>query len=251
MRQLNRLIVIVAVLGAGLAPALGARAAGDLDEAVRVYRERQDQATPAAVLALLREGNRRFVAGDSTHGGIPTDARERVQVAARGQRPLAAILSCIDSRTAPEMVFDTSVGDLFTARVAANVVNDDVIGSLEIAAASGAKVIVILGHTDCGGIKGACNGLELGHLTQLLERVKPAIASTNARLDADAERSRDIGERIATNRRYVAEVSHANAVQSTEQIRARSPLLREMIDAGEVILVTAVFDVDTGRVVFD
>ncbi len=223
----------------------------NLEESIAKYRQRQANATPETVLKWLQAGNRRFVKGKANHGGFPTDARKRVKITAQGQRPLAAVLSCIDSRTTPESAFDTSVGDLFTARVGANVTNDDILGSLEIAAESGAKVIVVLGHTDCGGIKGACSGLELGHMTQLLERVKPAIASTNNRLDNDPVLSKIVGDRVITNRRYIAEVSHDNAVLSTSQIRERSQILREKADRGEILLLTAIFDVDSGRVIFD
>lgn len=220
-------------------------------ETVESYRKRQADATPERVLAWLKAGNTRFAEGHGTHGGYVRDARERVKISAQGQRPLAAILSCIDSRTSPELVFDTQVGDLFTARVGANVVNDDLLGSLEIAVESGAKVVVILGHTDCGGVKGACTGLELGHMTQLIARVRPAIAATHARLDADPELSQAVGERIVTNRRYIAEVSHENAASSTRQILSRSSLLREHVEKGDILLVTALFDVDSGKVLFD
>lgn len=220
------------------------------ENAVQVYRQRQELATPASVLAWLKQGNARFAAGRSHHGGYPLDARERIQVAAQGQRPLATVLSCIDSRTTPDLVFDTSVGDLFTARVGANVVNDDILGSLEIAAESGSKVIVVLGHTDCGGIKAACMGLELGHMTQLLERVKPAIQVTNARLDRNPPLSHAVGDRVVTNRRYIAEIGHDNAEMSADQLLERSSILREKVRKQEIILVPAVFDVKSGRVIF-
>lgn len=220
-------------------------------ETIPSYRQRQENATPETVLRWLQEGNRRFVAGTSSHGGYPLDARERVKISSQCQRPLAVVLSCIDSRTAPELVFDTSVGDLFTVRVGANVLNDDILGSMEIAAESGAKLIVVLGHTDCGGVKGACSGLQLGHMTQLLERVKPAISATNRQLDRDPILSKIVGERVVGNRRYIAEVSHTNAVMSTRQIWERSPILRQKIERHEILLLTAVFDVDSGRVIFD
>lgn len=220
-------------------------------EDVASYRQRQDKATPASVLAWLKAGNLRFMKGLSEHGGYPIDARDRVKISATGQRPLAVVLSCIDSRTTPELVFDVAVGDLFTPRVGANVINDDVLGSLEISVASGAKVVVVMGHTDCGGVKGACNGLELGHATQMLDKVKSAIASTNARLDADPVLSQLIGNRAATNPKYVAEVSHANAHQSLEQILQRSPVLKEQVDKGEIILISALYHVETGEVTFD
>jgi carbonic anhydrase len=252
-KQMN--IVSRCAQGAGFALAALALNCGPQNlvraDSIREYRQRQDDAKPQAVLTWLQAGNRHFAQGISGHGGFPVDARERIQVASKGQRPLAAILSCIDSRTAPELVFDTSVGDLFTARVGANVVNDDILGSLEIAVESGVKVVVVLGHTDCGGVKGACSGLELGHMTQLLERVKPAISSTNAELDSDPALSKLIGERVVTNRRYIARVSHANALLSARQIRERSPYLREKIDQGQILMVTALFDVDSGEVTFD
>ena len=222
-----------------------------LEDAVRAYRARQNDLSPSAVLEWLKAGNDRFRTGSSIHGGYVKDARERIRVAASGQRPLAAILSCIDSRTSPEMAFDTSVGDLFTMRVAANVVNEDIIGSLEIAVESGARTIVVMGHTDCGGIKGACSNLELGHLTQLIARVKPAIQMAHAHLDADPALSQLVGERVVTNRRYIAEVSHANAQQSARQIRERSEILREKLDSQEITLISAVYNVDTGEVLFD
>lgn len=222
-----------------------------VEKDTQVYRERRERATPESVMRFLKDGNARFMKGQSTHGGYPADARERRNASATGQRPLAAVLSCIDSRTTPELVFDTSVGDLFTARVGANVVNDDVLGSLEIAVESGAKVVVVLGHTDCGGIKAACNNLVLEHMTQLLERIKPAIIATNKRLDGDAHLSKLIGEHQASNPAYVAEVSHANAQSSAKQIRERSQVLRQHIDRGEIKLLSAVYHVDTGEVVFD
>lgn len=215
------------------------------------YRLRQTKATPQSTLQWLKSGNLRFAAGRSTHGGYPSDTRHRLKISSEGQRPLAVVLSCIDSRTTPELVFDVSVGDLFTPRVGANVINDDIIGSIEIAVESGAKIVVVMGHTDCGGIKGACSGLELGHMTQLLERVKPAIATTHELLERDPVLSAHIGERLVTNRNYIAEVSHQNALQSARQLRDRSPILREKIASGEILLLSAVYDVSSGKVKFD
>jgi len=222
--------------------------ADNLDDAIAKYRARRDTITPVQVLDWLKAGNRRFAAGAAEHGGYPVDARERIHASAAGQRPLAVVLSCIDSRTTPELAFDVSVGDVFTARVGANVINDDVLGSLEIAANSGAKVVVIMGHTDCGGVKGAIDNLVLGHATAMLAKVKPAIAAVNARLDADPAFAHEVGERSTQNRRYVAEVAHANARASFAAALAQSPLLREMVDRGEILFVGALFDVDTGEV---
>jgi len=222
-----------------------------VDPKVQAYRDRQDQATPASVMKFLKDGNARFAKGRATHGGYYLDARERRDISAQGQRPLAVVLSCIDSRTTPELVFDVSVGDLFTARVGANVINDDVLGSMEVAVESGAKAIVVMGHTRCGGISAACNGLELGHFTQLLARIKPAIEDVNLRLDADPHLSNQIGERTGSNPKYVKEVSHTNAKQSFRQIVERSELIREKVSKGEIKLVSALYDVETGKVTFD
>lgn len=241
MKKLALISLVIGVMAYG----------ADSAEAIRIYRERQEKATPQSVLQWLQSGNRRFAAGVSDHGGYVSDARERIAAAGAGQRPLAAVLSCIDSRTTPEMVFDTSVGDLFTARVGANVIGDDILGSLEVAVASGIKVVTIMGHTDCGGVRAACNGLELGHLTQLLERIKPAILRTNLHLDAHPELSKEVGERIGSNRRYIREVSHMNAKQSKEQALARSSFLREAVEKGEILFYSALYDVDSGRVTFD
>ncbi len=219
--------------------------------ATEVYRKREQASTSSTVLEWLQQGNRRFVAGDSTHGGYPTNASERVAASANGQRPLAVVLSCIDSRTSPELVFDTSVGDLFTARVGANVINDDILGSLEIAVESGAKVLVVLGHTDCGGIKGACSNLHLGHMTQLLDRVKPAIGETNDWLDKNPTASDEIGERVVSNKKYIAEISHVNAKRSVQQILDRSPLLRDKVKSKELIIISAIYNVETEEVKFD
>lgn len=218
---------------------------GDL---LKIYRERQELSTPQSVLQFLTEGNERFSQGRAVHGGYPVNAEERRKIAAQGQRPLAVVLSCIDSRTTPEIIFDTTIGDLFTARVGANVINQDILGSLEISVASGVKVVMVLGHTDCGGIKGACRGLQFGHMTQLFERIKPVIADTNAHLDQHPNLSREIGERDASNPKYIAHVSHNNAKRSVEKIYQASPYLREMVDKGEILLVSALYDVNSGKV---
>lgn len=248
MKKLYLATLLAFTLGGG---AFAAPKLLNIDELVKVYRQRQDDATPASVLSWLKEGNARFVAGRSTHGGFVSDTRERIAVSATGQRPLAAVLSCIDSRTTPELAFDVSVGDLFTSRVGANVISDDVLASLEVAVESGAKVVVVLGHTQCGGVMAACNNVELGHLTQLLAKVKPAIETVHGRMDREPGYAKLVGERATSNPRYVAEVSHANARQSLAQILERSPLLRAKAESGEIVIRSAMFDVYTGEVTFD
>ncbi len=226
-------------------------AKSSLEEDFRKYEERQTQATPQSVLEWLQEGSKRFVKGRSTHGGFPKDMRPRAKLIAYRQRPLAVVLLCIDSRTTPELVFDSAVGDLFTVRVGANVINDDVLGGLEISVESGAKVIVVLGHTDCGGIKAACRNLDLGHMTQLIAKIKPSILETDSMLNDNPRLSQMIGSRTPENIKYIAEVSHMNAKKSVALILQRSPRLREQVNAGNINLVSAVFDVETGKVIFD
>ena len=218
---------------------------------VTIYRDRQKNSTPESVLKWLIDGNTRFANGKSVHGGYTKDARERIKVSASSQRPLAAVLSCIDSRTTPEIVFDTSVGDLFTPRVGGNVISHEILGSLEVSVASGVKVVVVLGHKDCGAVKGACRGVEFEHLTKILNKVKPAIAKTNDFLDANPEVSSAVGERVPENKRYIAQISHMNAKQSLQQILARSSYLKTQVDSGAIKLISAIYDVSTGKVEFD
>jgi len=217
-------------------------------ETVESYGERLKKATPQSVLEFLKAGNKRFVLGKSIHGGFTKDVRLRRHNASLRQRPLATILSCIDSRTAPEIVFDATIGDLFTARVGGNVVNNDVIGSLEVA---GSKVIIILGHKDCFGIKGACQDIQFGHFTELLAKIKPNIQRTNEKLDRDPILSQKVGKRDVSNPNYVAAIGHTNAVASKEQILFRSEYLRGQVEKGEIILIAALYDVITGEVEFD
>ncbi len=250
-----RIFLLVLALGATTAAeaamSAGATAAPAQDPVLMAYRQRQADATPESVFAWLKAGNAKFASGQSDHGGYVVDARERIQVSGKGQRPLAVVLSCLDSRTTPELVFDMSVGDLFTTRVGANVISDDVLGGMEVAIDSGAKVIVVMGHTNCGGVGAACNNAELEHFTQLLAKIKPAIQEVNTRLDADPAYATEVGERVCTNRRYIKELSHANAQQSYRQILAQSKFIKEKVDKGEVKLVSALYDVDSGKVMFD
>jgi carbonic anhydrase len=220
-------------------------------ETVESYQKRQDTATPTAVINWLLDGNKRFARGSANQGGFKSDPRLRRYNSAQGQRPLAVVLSCIDSRTTPELVFDVSVGDLFTARVGANVINDDVLGSIEVAVESGAKVVVVMGHTRCGGIAAACSGLQLGYFTQLLDRIQPVIKDVNSALDADPIHSAEVGERVSTNPKYIREVSHANARNSFRMILEKSSIISDKVNRGEIKLVSALYDVDSGRVLFD
>jgi carbonic anhydrase len=245
-RSLAGLVAIAALAGL-----VQAQTAKPIDPAVAAYRSRLDSQTPASVLAFLKSGNERFAAGKSTQGGQNNDARERIRLTGEGQRGLAVVLTCIDSRVPPELLFDTSVGDLYTVRMGANTVSDDVLGSLEVAVASGARVLLVMGHTRCAGVRAACAGMELEHFTALLNRVKPAIAHANQALDADKQVAERIGAREASNHRYVSYVSDHNARHQANEILRRSKTVREAVAKGETWLIPAMYEIETGNVKFE
>jgi carbonic anhydrase len=200
-------------------------------------REAQAAMTPEEALAELRAGNGRFLAGKSQVRNLPAKAR----ATASGQYPFAVILSCLDSRQPIELIFDQGIGDIFSARIAGNVLDDDILGSLEFACqVSGAKLILIVGHSNCGAVKGAIDGVEFGHLTGLLNRIKPAIAAVSA----------DDQPRTSKNDKYVQEVADANVHLVMQQIRERSPALRDLLDQGKIGVVGAMYDLSTGEVHF-
>jgi carbonic anhydrase len=219
--------------------------------AAKLYRERIDTATPQSILDWLKAGNERFRTGRSTQGGQANDARARLAITAQGQRGLAVVVSCIDSRVSPELLLDAGIGDLYTVRLGANVIGEDALGSVEVAVASDAKVVLLLGHTRCAGVRAACANVELEHFTQLLNKVRPAIGEANVALDADKSKATDIGERAATNPRYVSFVSHHDARWQAEQILARSQTVRDAVTKGETWVVPALYDIDTGAIAFD
>ena len=200
-------------------------------------RETQAEISPDAALAHLRAGNERFVAGTT----LRRDLAEQVRETASGQFPFAAVLSCIDSRVPPELVFDTGIGDIFVTRSAGNVLDDTLLGGLEFATkVAGARLIVVMGHTQCGAVKGACDGVQLGHLTQTLSLLAPAL-----------EASRDVAApHDSKNADYVAHVTEANVRLTAKAMLAQSPVLRELVEAGRLKIVPAIYDVDTGRVKF-
>ncbi len=193
--------------------------------------------TPQQALEELREGNARFVAGTPRARNFPAE----VKATASGQYPFAVVLSCLDSRQPIEIVFDQGIGDIFSARVAGNVLNEDILGSMEFAfKASGAKLIAVIGHSNCGAIKGAIDDVNLGNLTDLLAKIKPAI-------DAVPD---DIQPRTSKNLEFVNAVAEANVRLVMREIRERSPILREMLDNGQIGLVGGMYDLSTGKVRF-
>ncbi len=209
------------------------------DEPIDTILTKEEQAalTPDAVLAILKEGNARFVEGDVTH----RDHREQVRLAAAGQFPKAFILSCVDSRIPVEDVFDRGIGDIFVGRIAGNFVNVDLLGSMEFACkVSGSKLIVVLGHESCGAIKGAIDRVELGNLTALLQSLQPAV---------DAVQGVD-GPRSSKNDALVHHVAEENVRLNVAAIRDKSPILRAMEEAGELRIVGAMYAMETGKVTF-
>ena len=194
---------------------------------------------PPAPEALnrLKAGNDRYVSGRHNDYDFAQQRRETEN----GQQPFAAIVSCMDSRTSAELVFDLGLGDIFSIRNAGNVVTDAALGSLEYAtAAVGVKLIVVMGHTACGAVKGACDNVELGHLTALLQEIKPATAA-----------ARNVpGEHNSKNAEFVQQVTHEHAVQGVRRIMERSSVIRELVEKGQVGLCPAVYDIASGQVQF-
>jgi carbonic anhydrase len=206
------------------------------DPSRSLTKAERDGMSPSHVIEELQKGNERFRSGKM----VQRDYLGEQKSSAKGQYPAAVILGCLDSRVPAEIVFDTGIGDTFIARVAGNVVNDDILGSMEFGcAASGAKVIVVLGHTACGAIKGAIDDVVLGNLTGLLARIKPALASTNYE-----------GDKSSKNYAYVDAVAKTNVALSIAEIHRRSPILDNLSTKGTIAIVGAMYDLSTGGVRF-
>lgn len=198
----------------------------------------QQALSPAQVLVMLKEGNQRFVNNLEYNRNL----LEQVNDTQQGQYPIAIILSCIDSRTSVELIFDQGLGDVFSARVAGNVINEDILGSMEFACqVAGSKLIVVLGHSHCGAVKGACGNVQLDHLTGVLDKIKPALVQVQAE---------SLPEQLADYDWLVQQVADKNVQLIVGQIQQRSPLLRRLLDAGEIGLVGAMHDIESGLVRF-
>lgn len=198
-------------------------------------QEEQNRLTPDRVLQMLKEGNQRFVSGTLT----ARDHSRQVRAAATGQFPKAIVLSCVDSRVPVEDVFDRGIGDMFVARVAGNFENTDILGSMEFATrVSGAKLVLVLGHYQCGAVKGAIDGVELGNITDMVANIRAA---------ADHFTSYE-GEKTSKNEEFVRMVTEENVRITIADIRERSPILREMEDQGRIKIVGAVYDMESGAV---
>ncbi|SEG47420.1 carbonic anhydrase family protein [Algoriphagus boritolerans] len=200
-------------------------------------KEQRDLITPQGAIDLLKKGNERFVNNLKMNRNL----LQQVNETSDGQHPFAVILSCIDSRTSAELIFDQGLGDIFSVRIAGNIQNADILGSMEFSCkVAGAKVVVVLGHTKCGAVKGACDHVEMGNLTTLLEKLKPAIESETS----------VTSNRNAKNSEFVEKVASINVRNTKKQILKNSPILRDMIEKGEIALIGGMYDVVTGIVDF-
>ena len=200
--------------------------------------EEQSQLTPDQVIEILKKGNEEFVNNQLT----VRNNTELVKDAANGQYPAAVILSCLDSRVPVEDVFHRAIGDVFVARVAGNIVNPDILGSMEFACkVSGAKLILVLGHEHCGAIKSAIDDVELGNITELLSKIKPAVNQSKTTFE---------GEATSSNDTFVEKVCHTNVELMVDEIRKNSPILKEMEDNGEIKIIGAMYDLHSGKVDF-
>jgi carbonic anhydrase len=199
----------------------------------------QASTTPMQALEFLKEGNTRFVNNLKANRDLLQQANETRD----NQFPFAVILSCIDSRTSAELIFDQGLGDVFSIRIAGNVVNTDIVGSLEFACkVAGSKLIVVLGHTSCGAIKGACDHVEMGNLTELLSKIQPSVYEETLTSDTKT--------RTSKNSKFVENVADINVKRSVKSIVSRSYILEQMIEKGEIAIIGAKHHLDTGRVVF-
>jgi carbonic anhydrase len=199
--------------------------------------DEQKRLSPDDVLKSLMDGNKRFCAGSLTL----RDHSKQIRAAVSGQFPKAIILSCIDSRVPVEDVFDKGIGDLFVARVAGNVVNEDILGSMEFSCkVSGAKLVLVIGHEYCGAIKGAIDNVQLGNLTTLLKKIDPAVQACR----------HYTGEKTSKNPDFVDMVIRENVKLTVQNIRKHSPILKEMEEAGEIKIVGSYYDMDNGEVTF-
>ena len=200
-------------------------------------KELQNSITPAMAIDILKEGNNRFVNNLKVNRNLLQQANETSD----GQHPFAVILSCIDSRTSVELIFDQGLGDVFSIRIAGNILNEDILGSMEFGCkVAGAKVIVVLGHTKCGAVKGACDHVEMGNLTALLTKIRPAVDDEKTTTE----------NRTSANGEFIEKVAALNVKRTVKSITERSPILKEMIESGQISIVGGSHDITTGKVNF-
>ena len=200
-------------------------------------KEMQNAITPLMALELLKDGNKRFVNNLKVNRNLLQQANETSD----GQHPFAVILSCIDSRTSTELIFDQGLGDIFSVRIAGNIMNEDILGSMEFGCkVAGSKIIVVLGHSKCGAVKGACDHVEMGNLTALLSKIRPAVDDEETITQ----------NRNSNNAEFVEKVSVINVKRTVKSILQRSPILKEMIEKGEIGIIGGTHDITTGQVTY-
>lgn len=200
-------------------------------------QDKQQQMTPQQALNRLKEGNRRFL----TNTALVRDYHKQAKQASYGQFPFAVVLNCMDSRSVPELFFDQGLADLFTLRVAGNVLNDDMLGSMEFATkAVGARLIVVLAHTSCGAVAGACENAELGHLTEVLQKIEPVVKPTMNK----------IGIKNCTDSKLINEIAKAHALKVVRDILEQSAILKELVKTKQVGIIAGLHDIKTGQVQF-
>lgn len=202
-------------------------------------KDTQNQMTPISALKALEEGNTRFVNGTQAQ----RDLMKQVEQTSTGQYPFATVLSCIDSRVSSEHIFDQGMGDIFSVRIAGNFVNEDILGSMEFACKlAGTKLVVVLGHTACGAVKGACDHARLGNLTALINKIEPAVEAVTE--------PQDQSQRTSANIDFVNEVAKQNVLMTIDNIRSSSEVLKDMEDVGEIKIIGGMYDIKTGQVNF-
>ena len=202
-------------------------------------KETQAQMTPDSSLEELKKGNKRFVEKQQ----LSSNLMQQVSETSTGQFPFATVLSCIDSRFSSELIFDQGIGDIFSVRIAGNFVNEDILGSMEFACKlAGTKLVVVLGHTACGAVKGACDHARLGNLTALINKIEPSVAAV--------EEPQDESMRNSSNIDFVNTVAEKNVEMTIAEIRSASPVLAEMERQGEIKIVGGMYDIQTGLVHF-
>jgi carbonic anhydrase len=232
-RQLLKSVPAAAAAGALLAVSGRTLAA----EIPAMSEESQRNMTPEQALRALKDGNERFINGKMRHRNLMA----QVRATASGQYPFAVVLGCIDSRVPPELVFDQGIGDIFSPRIAGNFANTDIIGSIEFATKlAGAKLVLVLGHTECGAIKGACDNVQLGDLTQTLSNIAPAVYAVNDIRD----------DRTSKNKAFVQKVADENVRLTVQALTERSAILKDLVAGSRLRVVGAMHDVATGRVSF-
>lgn len=200
-------------------------------------KKSQEKITPDEVLEHLKEGNKRFISART----LDRDYYKKIKKYSKGQYPEAIILNCIDSRTSAEIIFDQGIGDIFSVRIAGNILNSDIVGSMEFACAvAGAKLILVLGHSNCGAIEGAINNVKMGNLTGLLDKIHPAMEAVSS----------FEGKKDSSNPKYMQKVADMNVIITRDRIRQESKILKEMEDSGKIKIAGGMYDLSTGEVEF-